>query len=127
MKKLTRIFSVLLVICCLAGLFGACTGKSVQNGRYCLTDNEDSYIVLSNDTIVFHNVDFSNVEKDIFDYFDKSMDVAAVLAGEQPYDTNETCDKIYVHIYDNVYLTLLYDRSEKSLSMIGQKFVLQEA
>ena len=128
MKNL-KIFSVLLVICCLAGLFSACDDKTdcISNGSYCLVDNKDSYIVLSNETILFNNVDFSNVEQNIFDYFGESIDVAEILVGAQPYDTNETYDKIYVQIFDIVYLTLLYDNSEKSLSMIGQKFVLQEA
>lgn len=129
MKKSIRIFSVLFLICCLAGLFAACGNKTaiIKNGTYYLTDNENSYIVLSEATVSFHNVNFSKVNQDISGHFGEAIDVAEVLAGEQLYDTNKTKDKIYVQIFDIVYLTLRYDSSEKSLSMAGQKFILQEA
>ena len=128
MKKSIRICSTLVGICCLVCLLVSCgNNHCIQYGNYYLTSHEDSYIVLSDETILFHNVDFSDIEKQIWDYFGESFDVAEILAGEKCYDTNKTFDKIYIQISDIIYLTLRYDGSKKSLSMIGQKFVLQQA
>ena len=130
MKKIVKFFSAFVLLLCVTFLFAACGNKKIPTGTYYLEDNEESYIVLTDKTISFHNVDFSNVEQTLLDEFGETVDVAAALFGERPYDaagySKDNVVYIYVAISEEFSLRILYYRNEKTLMCADHKYILHE-
>lgn len=128
MKKLIKILSTLLAICCITCLFAACSKKDndILYGSYYSIDNENSYIVLTDETITFYNVDFTLLEEDILYYLGESVDVSAILDGAQHYEVSINNDKIFVDVYKDIALNVYYNSDEKSLTTLERKYILRE-
>ena len=127
MKRLAKILSVLVLLCCLTGLFAACgNSNDIVAGTYYLENDDDSYIVLTEETMSFHNVDFSEVEQTISDTFGETVDVAGILAGEQTYVKANSNKILYIDVYEGIAARFHYDGGEKTLTFGDQKYILRE-
>ena len=131
MKKLVRILSIIIFLGCFTALFAACKDKdySIQSGTYYSVDNEDSYIVLTDETIKFYNFDFSEIEEAIFNVYGEQVDVAQILTGEQSYVKAPKAPIFYVNVegYDGLALMFDYVSSENAIMYGEEKYVLREA
>lgn len=129
MKKFVRILSVIFALACITALFAACKDKeyNIPSGTYYSVENEERYIELTDETITFHNIDFPEIEQEIFKIYEEHVDVAQLLAGEQPYVKANGAPIIFVIVEDyNVGPAFHYDSSENALLYGGEKFVMRE-
>ena len=131
MKKFVRILSVIFALACITALFAACKDKeySIPSGTYYSVENEERYIVLTDKTITFHNVDnvyFSEVEQTIYDIYGEHVDVAQLLSEEQPYVKASGAPIIHINVYRDIALRIEYGDSENTFTLGGEKFVLRE-
>ena len=131
MKKFVRILSVIFALACITALFAACKEKeyNIPSGTYYSVENEDRYIVLTDETITFHNVDnvyFSEVEQTIYDVYGEHVDVAQILSEEQPYVKASGAHIIHVNVYRDIALRFNYDNSKNAIILGEEKFILRE-
>ena len=128
MKRFLKVLNALLAICCIVCLFTACKDKNddIYYGSYYSVDNIDSYIVLTDESITFYNVDFTLLEADILYYLGESVDVSTILVGAQHYEVSIDNDKIFVDVYKELALNLYYNSAEKSLTTLEKKYILSE-
>ena len=123
MKKVIPIlilFSLLLTI-----LIGCTPQERIPLGRYFLGDNDEIYIeILADYGITFHNVDFSEVEANLYDIIGDWHDVAANIGSK--FDIAYARDRIFVNVY-GIYalgnpLALHLDYENGTLTLGSQVF-----
>jgi len=126
--KIKKFLIVLLFACFSAALFVAsCAPTEIRAGKYCAEGNEESYIeVYDNETLLFVNVDFSQIENDaIFKQLNGDINISELFGNKpQKYyfsgvkdDEHEGCYWIIVDVTEYSGINLFWSDKDNSLKL----------